>query len=173
MTAFNDYCIVCDQLIPQQSPNAKQKLACKNKKHSCSSDKLLYCSEQCQLKDKCSIHASLESMDTRNSSNGEAFDAINFTTLDDTDSLITSPLLLPMDNKSGGGGTVIGAGNDDAEDDASIYRLMNMESASTVAIPRSSDFQTISSASSSMIRNDMIFDCIPENNYKIWLDQHQ
>lgn len=153
MTAFNDYCIVCDQLILQQSPNTKQKLACKNKKHDCNGDRQLYCSESCQLKDKHSIHASLESLDVRDNSG----------TLDEEDSLITSPLLLPMDYK-----TANGIGENDADDDASIYCLMNMESANTIAIPRSSTYQRTSPS-----RSEMCFDHIAENNYKLWLNQRQ
>lgn len=154
MTAFNDYCSVCDQLILEQSPNTKQKLACKNKSHDCGNDRALYCSERCQLKDKHSIHASLESLDVRSSSKMESS-----STLEEEDFLITSPLLLPMDHKGV-------SGSDD--DDASIYCLMNMESANTVAIPRSSNYQ-----GSSPSRSDVCFDHIAENNYKLWLTQKQ
>lgn len=164
MTAFNDYCIVCDQLIPEHSPNTKQRFACNNKKHTCNSERVLYCSEQCRLKDRHSFHACLDSLDSRSSSKLENPEAVAYTSLDDSDSLITSPLLLPMDNKSGGGSSSSG----EDEDETSIYSLMNMESANTIAIPRSS--HTRSSTSS---RSEMIYDHIPENNYKLWLNQKQ
>lgn len=161
MTAFNDYCIVCDQLIPEQSPNTKQKLACSNKRHTCNSERVLYCSERCRLKDRNSLHACLDSVDSRVSGKLDSSEAVGFSSLEDEDSLITSPLLLPMDNKSGGT-----HGGD--EDEASIYSLMNMESANTIAIPRSS-----SNRGSFTTRHEMIFDHIPENNYKLWLNQKQ
>ncbi|QLQ79835.1 hypothetical protein HG537_0C04840 [Torulaspora globosa] len=148
MTAFNDFCIVCDQLIPDHSPNTKQRFACSNRKHACS-ERVLYCSEQCRLKDKNSLHACLES-DSRSSGKLES--------LDDSDSLITSPLLLPMDNKNSGGG----------EDEDSIYCLMNMESVDAISIPRCSN-----SGNCGTVRSEMIFDHIPESNYKLWLNQKQ
>ncbi|QLL32955.1 hypothetical protein HG536_0D04770 [Torulaspora globosa] len=160
MAAFNDFCIVCDQLIPEHSPSTKQRLACSNKKHACNSERVLYCSEQCQLRDRSSIHACLESLDSRSSGKLESSEVVAYTSLDDSDSLITSPLLLPMDNKSGGSG--------EEEDDSSIYCLMNMESVNTIAIPRSSNARSPATA-----RSEMIYDHIPENNYKLWLNQKQ
>lgn len=59
-------------------------------------------------------------------------------------------------------------GENDADDDASIYCLMNMESANTIAIPRSSIYQQTSPS-----RSEMYFDHIAENNYKLWLNQRQ
>lgn len=157
MSAFNDYCIVCDQLIPQELTNNKDVptsyCSTKNKKSSCNVDRLLYCSEECQLKDK--LNTSLDSLDTRKSSGGsEVSENSTTSTLDETDSLIKSPLLLPMDNEKNC-------------DDASVYCLMNMESSNTVAIPRSS-----LDTSASLMRRDLIFDHIAENNYKLWLNQH-
>lgn len=159
MAAFNDFCIVCDQLIPEHSPSTKQRLACSNKKHACNSERVLYCSEQCRLKDKNSLHACLDSLDSRSSGKLESSEMVAYTSLDDSDSLITSPLLLPMD-KSGG--------KEEEEDHSSIYCLMNMESVNAIAIPRSSNGRR-----SAPIRSEMIYDHIPENNYKLWLNQKQ
>lgn len=111
------------------------------------------------MKDKHSIHASLESLDVRTTSKESP------STLEEEDSLITSPLLLPTDYKSTGYNDV------DYEDDASIYCLMNMESANTITIPRSSNYQGLQRSSPS--RAEMYFDHIAENNYKIWLSQKQ
>lgn len=160
MSAFNDYCIVCDQLIPQQVTNNKDVptsyCSTKTKKGSCNVDRLLYCSEECQLKDKTLLNTSLDSLDIRKSSgSSEVSENSTSSTLDDTDSLIKSPLLLPMDPEK------------NCDDDASIYCLMNMESSNTVAIPRSS-LET----SATLMRRDLIFDHIAENNYKLWLNQH-
>ncbi|CAI4062601.1 hypothetical protein SKDZ_07G3890 [Saccharomyces kudriavzevii ZP591] len=53
-TAFNDYCTVCDRLIPtspQKISNSTRKIQGDNEsKNSSQSDKL-YCSEDCKLKD--------------------------------------------------------------------------------------------------------------------------
>lgn len=72
MSAFNDFCIVCDQLIPQESLPRRV-------------DKLLYCSEQCMLSD------------TSRVPQAEASESVS--TLSDVDELIASPLLLPLDAK--------------------------------------------------------------------------
>ncbi|KOG99635.1 Ecl1p [Saccharomyces eubayanus] len=53
-TAFNDYCTVCDRLIPsspQKTNNSNKKIQRDNEtKNNSQSDKL-YCSEDCKLKD--------------------------------------------------------------------------------------------------------------------------
>ncbi|AQZ14430.1 ECL1 (YGR146C) [Zygosaccharomyces parabailii] len=73
MSAFNDFCIVCDQLIPQESLPKRV-------------DKLLYCSEQCMVADTGRVPPT------------EASESV--ATLSDVDELIASPLLLPLDCKS-------------------------------------------------------------------------
>ena len=53
-TAFNDYCTVCDRLIPtspQKTNNITRKITKDNETKNSSQSNKLYCSEDCKLKD--------------------------------------------------------------------------------------------------------------------------
>lgn len=137
MSAFNDFCIVCDQLIPQQSLPPRV-------------DKLLYCSEQCMVRDTSRVPPAAAPAELSESASS----------LGDVDSLIASPLLLPVD------GVVPSPKSSIEEND---YMLMELESASQ-AVPRT---QTGKEPSSIGMNNAVrLSDRVAEDNYKLWLSQH-
>ncbi|GAV55760.1 hypothetical protein ZYGR_0AY01530 [Zygosaccharomyces rouxii] len=137
MSAFNDFCIVCDQLIPQQALPPRV-------------DKLLYCSEECMVRDTSRVPPTAAPAELSESASS----------LGDVDSLIASPLLLPMD------GMVPPSESGIEESD---YVLMELESASQ-AVPRT---QTAKEPSSPGMSNAVpLLDRVAEDNYKLWLSQY-
>lgn len=144
MSAFNDFCIVCDQLIPQHSLPPWV-------------DKLLYCSQDCMMRDTSRVPpVAAPAAELAESSSS----------LEDVDSLIASPLLAPMDGmvpRYGGGA---GAGAVEDND----YMLMELELASQ-AVPRT---QTAKDTFSSGFMSGAApaLDRVAEDNYKLWLSQH-
>lgn len=150
MSAFNDYCVVCDQLIPQSPESSKN--ACAEKRHACCLDRL-YCSDACRQKDKHLIKTRLEALELSNHSCNEA--------VDDPESLIKSPLLIPMDHCQG---------EYDSDGERGSYCLRNMVSSSTVSIPRLS--LKPSSPSSRSPYDSINLDHIAEKNYQLWLNQN-
>ncbi|QLG71512.1 hypothetical protein HG535_0B05550 [Zygotorulaspora mrakii] len=152
MSPFNDYCVVCDQLIPQSPESVKN--TCTEKKHShvgCSG-KVLYCSEDCRQKDQHLIHQRLESLVSCETCHE---------TVDDPESLIKSPLLVPIDHSQ--------QKYDEGDDDGGAsYRLMNMVSSSTISIPRLS----LQPPTPPISYDSIYHDHVAEKNYQLWLNQN-
>ncbi|CAR29468.1 hypothetical protein ZYGR_0AD01500 [Zygosaccharomyces rouxii] len=136
MSAFNDFCIVCDQLIPQDSLPPRV-------------DELLYCSEECMVKDTSRVPPAAAPAELSESASS----------LGDVDSLIASPLLLPMDGMV----PPPASGIEDSD-----YMLMELESASQ-AVPRT---QAVKEPCSPGAGNAVqVLDRVAEDNYKLWLSQ--
>lgn len=123
MAPFNNYCIVCDKLIVP-IPNYKF-----NK---------LYCSESCQCMDKSILSNNIKNNKSRLSLHANTNTTVN-------DSIITSPLLLPILQD--------GQGQDD--------RIQN-------------DHRPHLMKTNNIFYNDLTIpnfnDHMAENNYKIWLN---
>lgn len=140
MSAFNDFCIVCDQLIPQEALPPRV-------------DKLLYCSEECMARDTSRVPPS--------AAPGEQSESAS--SLGDVDSLIASPLLLPMDSV-----TAMPPGTDRVEEND--YMLMELE-LSSQAVPRTQSSRT-ETGSTAEGKTVQMLDRVAEDNYKLWLSQH-
>ncbi|CCC66741.1 hypothetical protein NCAS_0A01830 [Naumovozyma castellii] len=182
MSAFNNFCVVCDKLIV--SPSDEQETASTVSNES--SDKL-YCSDMCKLRDSSvsvsvSVppvqndldsgrehddlelkHVSEEQQDSDNLTTTLSTETINSTTtLEQSDSLITSPLLMPQTAVTRS--TILKHPTYEelmVQDDF----WLNMDS----HLPRTlSDFYPTKALLNSS--SNSVIDQTAENNYKIWLD---
>lgn len=130
MAPFNNYCVVCDKLIVP-IPNYKF-----NK---------LYCSESCQNMDKSILSYHMKNPNKETPSIKECIDQSNSV----NDSIITSPLLLPI------------LQDDDSSSSSSTQKQDHIHSYPHL-IPTNNIFPK-----DFMIPN--FNDHMAENNYKIWL----
>lgn len=151
MSAFNNYCAACDQLIPTEIHM------------QCNKD-TLYCSEKCKLKDISVLsNGSTKVVQDSGSSNNnrsaccqnitvttEIKDNISKTTFEEADSLIKSPLLIPVDNQT-----------DNSDSCYSSFEITDW----SLSIPRFyiNDKNILKFAESAV-------DHTAENNYKLWLN---
>lgn len=157
MSAFNDYCIVCGQMIDAEARAVDTE-------HD-----RLYCSSQCQEHDR----VNTENLKLSNELAGTPA------------SLIRSPLLQPVDNSQGRVGSGIGANGREAEDpdmdfdlEVSLDGALSGDYLPLMTIPRSSITDCLNdtfnrsaaNAESFMSRQNVLSDHTAADNYKLWLN---
>ena len=217
MCAFNNYCTVCDKLIPNDSPSSK--LTRTNSNVSIK----LYCSSDCERKDKLhlinstvttsndsitdvdnnmlevhSIHDTTNTDKIRNilaspvslsssPHNTEEFPSITITTvtddvtskatLEESEKLLASPFLLPINSNSDDKTNLFDMNNDDHIDNEN---LMLGESLIPyyVSLPPLNSFYNIpkqifsNDSKTNFYGNNLSADKTAEQNYKLWLSHN-
>lgn len=147
MSAFNDYCTVCGQLI--QRDVAEDELL----------DDRLYCSSQCQENDRLNV----ENFKLSNELSGTPA------------SLIRSPLLQPVDGSRASHNSLMESLGLEQEQNDYDYDfelempLDNVMIGSGPAIPMMTIPRSVL-GSDSMSKPDVVCDNTAEDNYKLWLN---
>lgn len=220
MCAFNNYCTVCDKLIPNDSPSSKL-----SRTNSSVSIKL-YCSSDCERKDKLHLINSIVTVsndsitDADNISNNmlevpssyetttaehsknilaspislstspqnkEEFPSITITTvtddvtskatLEESEKLLASPFLLPINSNSDDKTNLFDMNSDDHIDDENLI-LGESLIPYYVSLPPLHSFYNIpkqifsNDSKTNFYGNNLSADKTAEQNYKLWLSHN-
>lgn len=217
MCAFNNYCTVCDKLIPNDSPSSK--LTRTNSNVSIK----LYCSSDCERKDN--LHLINSTVTTSNDSitdvdnnvlevpslrdttntdkirnflaspvslsisphNAEEFPSITITTvtddvtskatLEESEQLLASPFLLPINSNSDDKTNLFDMNNDDHIDNENLI-LGENSIPYYVSLPPLNSFYNIpkqifsNDSKTNFCGNNLSADKTAEQNYKLWLSHN-
>lgn len=217
MYAFNNYCTVCDKLIPNDSPSSKL-----SRTNSNTSIKL-YCSHDCEKKDQLHLINSTLTVSNNNSNtdpdntldvpslcdtttadqdrnilvspasfstsphNTEEFPSITITTvtdditskatLDQSEKLLASPFLLPINSNSDDKTNLFDMNNDDHIDTDQLI-LGDSLIPSYISLPPLHSIYNIpkhifsNDSKINCYENNLSADKTAENNYKLWLSNN-